>query len=555
MKKLKYLLFIVSLMFVSISLVKANEISNIDVKIVLDSNGNGNVTEVWSVSATSGTEVYKVINNLGHSEVTNFVAYMDDEELIYEKHWDVDASFNKKAHKNGINETDDGVELCIGITEYGTHKYVFKYEVSNMIYNVDDAQVLYWRVIDNDSVKPKSFSAVVKGPSEYSNELPVWGYGYLGGYAYVYDGQIEMSKEKLKSDEYAVLLVQYPLGTFDTNNSWYKFSTFDDVLHLASTGSFKMSLLDKIIVIAAVIFGAFIFGLVMVAIYAASKDNTYLFNKINMRDVNNFRDIPCDKDILSAYLLSKVYSLYKKKEDLFGAVLLKWVLDGTVTIKEEESKSLLSSKTTVSIDMTKEYNDDTLIGKLYQMMKKASVDGILESKELSKWATDNYSKLYKWFDDVEKYARNNYIEKGMIEKVTGGKFIHYSQFKITDKLEEQATYLAGLKKFLKYFSEIDKKQPIEVTMWEQYLIYAQVFGIAKQVAKTFKDLYPEIVKDMEITGVDYASIVRLNDITTRTVSAASSAKTRAESYSSGGGGGSFGGGGGGSFGGGGGGIR
>ena len=87
-------------------------------------------------------------------------------------------------------------------------------------------------------------------------------------------------------------------------------------------------------------------------------------------------------------------------------------------------------------------------------------------------------------------------------------------------------------------------------MWEQYLIYAQIFGMAKQVAKTFKDLYPEVVKDMELTGVDYVSIVRLNDLTTRTVSAASTAKTRAESYSSGGGGGSFGGGGGGSFGGG-----
>ena len=552
MKKIKYLLFSFFIVIFGMTGVKADKTYSIDVTMEIDAKGNAKVVEKWDFRADDGTEIYKPIGELGHSEITNFEAYMDDTLFTYEKHWDIDASFSKKAYKNGINETDDGIELCIGKSEYGRHIYTFSYEVSNVIYNVEDAQVLYWKFI-NDNMKnaPEKFSVIVKGPSAYSDDLPVWGYGYLNGYAYVYDGQIEMVKESnFKSSEYAVLLVQYPLGTFDTNNSWYKFSTFDDVLHLATTGSFKMTLLDKIIVIAAVIFGAFIFGLVMVAIYAASKDNTYLFNKINMRDVNNFRDIPCDKDILSAYLLSKVYSLYKKKEDLFGAVLLKWVLDGTVTIKEEEKESLLGSKTTTSIDMTKEYNDDTPIGALYQMMKKASVDGILESKELSKWATNNYSKLYKWFDDVEKYARDKYIEKGMIEKVTGGKLVHYSQFKITDKLEEEATYLAGLKKFLKYFSEIDKKQPIEVTMWEQYLIYAQIFGMAKQVAKTFKDLYPEVVKDMELTGVDYVSIVRLNDLTTRTVSAASTAKTRAESYSSGGGGGSFGGGGGGSFGGG-----
>ncbi len=552
MKNLKYLLFTFFIVIFGMTGVKADKTYSIDVIMKIDELGNAKIVEQWDFRADSGTEIYKPIGELGHSEITNFEAYMDDTKFEYKKNWDIDASFEKKAYKNGINETDDGIELCIGKSEYGRHIYTFSYEVSNVIYNVEDAQILYWKFI-NDNMKdaPEKFSVIVEGPSDYSDDLPVWGYGYLDGYAYVYDGHIEMIKEaNFKSSEYAVLLVKYPLGTFNTDNTWYKFSTFDDVLHLASTGTFKMTLLDKVIVAVSVIFGGLMFILIMVAVYAASKDNTYQFNKINMHDINNFRDIPCNKNILNAYFLAKVYSLYKKKEDLFGAVLLKWVLDGTVTIREEESKSLFSSKTTTSIDMTKEYSDDTPIGDLYKMMKKASVDGILESKELSKWATNNYSKLYKWFDDVEKYARNKYTEKNLIETTTGGKLIHYHQFKISEKLEEEAIHLAGLKKYLKYFSEIDKKQPIEVKLWEQYLIYAQIFGMAKQVARTFKDLYPEVVKDMEITGIDYVNIVRLNDLTTRTVSAASAAKTRAESYSSGGGGGSFGGGGGGSFGGG-----
>ena len=552
MKRLRYLLFTFLIVMLGMTGVKADKTYSIDVIMEIDEKGNAKIEEKWDFRADDGTEIYKPIGELGHSKITNFTASMDDTLFTYEKHWDIDASFSKKAYKNGINETDDGIELCIGKSEYGRHIYTFSYEVSNVIYNVEDAQVLYWKFI-NDNMKnaPEKFSVIVKGPSAYSDNLPVWGYGYLNGYAYVYDGQIEMVKESgFKSSEYAVLLVQYPLGTFDTNNSWYKFKTFDDVYTLASTGSFKMTFIEKLATFGAVLFTVAIVIFSAFAISIANKDNSYIHKKINMRDINNFRDIPCNKDILNAYLLSKVYGLYKKKEDLFGAVLLKWVLDGTVTIKEEESKSLLGSKTTVSIDMTKEYNDDTPIGKLYQMMKKASVDGILESKELSKWATNNYSKLYKWFDDTEKFVRDRYVEKELITKEKHGNLMAYTTYNISEKLEEQATYLAGLKKFLKYFSEIDKKQPIEVTMWEQYLIYAQVFGIAKQVAKTFKDLYPEIVKDMEITGVDYASIVRLNDITTRTVSAASSAKTRAESYSSGGGGGSFGGGGGGSFGGG-----
>ena len=82
---------------------------------------------------------------------------------------------------------------------------------------------------------------------------------------------------------------------------------------------------------------------------------------------------------------------------------------------------------------------------------------------------------------------------------------------------------------------------------------AQIFGIADEVAEQFKKLYPEIIADMDSIGYDYGDIIFINTITRDGIRSASTAKSRAESYSSGGGGFSSGGGGGGSFGGGGGG--
>ena len=554
MKKLRYLFFTFLIVMIGMTGVKADKAYNIDVTMKIDSNGNAHIEEKWDFRADDGTEIYKPIGELGNSKITNFKASMDGTEFTYESNWDIDASLSKKAYKNGINKTDDGIELCVGKTSYGRHVYTLSYDVSNVIYNVEDAQVLYWKFI-NDNMKnpPEKFTVKVYGPELFSNDLPVWGYGYTDGYAYVYDGVIEMESSEnrnFKSSEYAVLLVKFNSGTFNTDNSWHKFSTWDDVYTLASTGSFKMTFWQKVAAIGSALFSIAIAALVIFAVARESKNNSYIKNKINMKEVNNFRDIPCNKDILNAYLIAKIYSLSKKKEDLFGAALLKWVLDGTVMIKEEEKQTLLKTKKVTSIDMTKDINDDTPLGDLYKMLKEASVDGILESDELSKWATNNYSKLYKWFDDVEKFVRDRYVEKGLITKEKHGNFMAYTTYTITDKLEEQATYLAGLKKFLKYFSEIDKKQPIEVGMWEYYLMYAQIFGMAKEVAKQFKNLYPEVINDMEKTGLDYGDIVLMDNLSTRTVSAASSAKTKAESYSSGGGGGSFGGGGGGSFGGG-----
>ena len=88
--------------------------------------------------------------------------------------------------------------------------------------------------------------------------------------------------------------------------------------------------------------------------------------------------------------------------------------------------------------------------------------------------------------------------------------------------------------------------PIEVNLWQDYLIFAQLFGMANQVAKEFKSLYPDVITDDV-----YSDIMFMNAIYTTGISSANSARSAAESYSSGGGGFSSGGGGGGSFGGGG----
>ena len=113
--------------------------------------------------------------------------------------------------------------------------------------------------------------------------------------------------------------------------------------------------------------------------------------------------------------------------------------------------------------------------------------------------------------------------------------------------------MKGLKQYLKEFSRIQEKEPIEVKLWNEYLMYAQIFGMSKEVMEQFKKLYPEVLSDMENYNYNYNTFLFVNSLSTTGVNAASAARSAAESYSSGGGGFSSGGGGGGSFGGGGGG--
>ena len=54
---------------------------------------------------------------------------------------------------------------------------------------------------------------------------------------------------------------------------------------------------------------------------------------------------------------------------------------------------------------------------------------------------------------------------------------------------------AALERYLKDFGRLDEKPPDAIVLWEQFLIYAVVFGIADQVAKAMTVKVPEVVND------------------------------------------------------------
>lgn len=558
MKRIKYLFFSLLLLFSMVGFAKANTIYSIDITAVLDEYGNAKITEVWDMSVDKGTEVYKPMGSLGNSEISNFHVSENGKRYNYQTNWNTSGTLDTKRNKNGINYTSSGIELCWGMGSYGRHTYTLTYDVSDIIYNVDDAQVLYWKFV-NDSMNPapKTFTVTVKGPNYYEDTLDVWGYGYKG-YAYVDNGVISMSSVENRyftSDEYAVLLVKYPLETFKTDNYISDYHTFNDFYEKAEEGTFdydygnKLSVSSVISVILTIVFSFLPYIIVLFVIVKTQKRTKYIKTNIDNKNINNFRDIPCNKDLFKAYFLSNVYKLNRKKEDLLGAVLLKWLKVGKIKIVKQKKKKLLGEKEVIAIDLGNCTFDTTYEQSLYDMMVVASKDRILEENELKKWCSSNYSKFFKWFDKVEHSIRDEYVNSGHIIVTERGKLFKTKEYILDQYLYEEAVKLAGLKKYLKEFSLIKKKEPIEVMLWEEYLIFAQVFGIAKEVAKQFKTLYPELIENNNY-GFDYVNIMWIDSISSHSISSASSARSAAQNYSSGGGGFSSGGGGGGSFGGG-----
>ncbi|MDD4705617.1 MAG: DUF2207 domain-containing protein [Bacilli bacterium] len=550
MKKIFLIMFLI---FSFVINVEADSINNIKMDIYLDQEGNANVTEIWDVNINNGTEGYKPYYNLGNSEIKNFTVN-DEKNNLYKfiPNWYVKGSFSDKSYKNGFNYIEDGIELCWGISEYGNRIYTLKYQITNLVVDLTDSQIIYWTLIPYDlSLAPNEVNIVIRSNIKFSDDIAVWGYGNYGGTTYVYNGNIEMNSDgNLSSNEYMTILIKLPQGMFNTNNKVDNdFSYYFDMAEKGST-KYEKDEFSFLEVLGSYIIIVIVF-IVIFKVFNSIRNNTRKNFKKRIskgkftKDLSYYRDIPCNKNIYYAFFMADSYKLNKKEADFFGSVLLSWIKKGYISIEKREEKTIFKTREETYIKLNEHaLTNHDLESRIYNYMYSASEDGVLESKEFEKYCQKNYDNILDWFNLVREEQKEFCLKNNLLIKEKK----LFTTYLETNEIYEEAKKLAGLKKFLEDFASMEDKSVLEVHLWEYYLQYAQIFGIAKKIASEFKKLYPELIKEM-----DYSDIIFINTFSYDALHSASTAYNKAHSYSSGGGGFSSGGGGGGSFGGGGGG--
>ena len=562
MRKRNLLLFIILMLFPVLVFAK-NDIYSKNADIYINKDGSANVTETWDVKGQDGTEWYIPLTNLGQSEILNYTVTMDGKDLKF-KSWNIDESISQKAGYYGINYVNNGMELCFGKTDFNRHTFVIKYTITNFVFTTSDADVISWRIFEyqNNLTNWENFTVNIKSFYSFPDTLDVWGYGYKG-YAYVKDGMIQMSNEGDMGTNYVVLQAKFPKGTFENLVTYSQFETFDDVKDMNDEGKFEydydldneysnLSTLGKIwYIIKNIISTVFPFALfVWIAVMCTKPEFGYKDNKkIDKNNTPMFRDIPCNKDIYYANTLIYLNKFGYKEGNIIGAIILKWIKEDKVRYikrndgtRKEESVLDLTSKPEFTEKVEQE---------LFDIMYKASEDGYLESKELEKYCRNHYSKFFSIFTRQVNEKINSLEAEGKIYKKINKKDTKAKKI-MDESIYEDSQRLFGLKLFFNEFAKMNTKETLEVKIWDEYLMFAYLFGMADKVSKQLKNLYPEYIEqELERNNLDLNTLVLINSMTTRSVNAASAARSAAQSYSSGGGGFSSGGGGGGSFGGGG----
>lgn len=501
------------------------EIRNVDIKVLLHEDGSADFTEMWDVTVASGTEWYLVRNYLGDIKISNLkVSDETGREFITESgNWDVDRSIDQKAGRCGLHRTSDGYEICWGVGSFGPHVFTVSYSMSNCVKSLNDYDMLYMQLLSPGlSSDPQNVDVAIStdaGTLNLENTL-FWGFGYEGTSEMDENGTVHLnSNGRIKS---VIALLRFDKGIFNSPSVQDRDfqEAYDIAMKGADFGKDKSSrfadFLAKIIPILLI---------VLVAGRAAGNKKRILGMK--PKDVPWSREVPLDGDLeASNYVLSRLGDS-KKLNTYASAVILRMIYDGCIIVnKKDEGK----------VDLM--FNDskaESLTGtaaSLYKMMKTAAgSDEILQDKEFSRWARKNYQRVNNWIERITTNGKSSLSSHNYI-----------NGYKFTPEGQAQARGLVGFRKFLSDFTLMNERGSRDVGLWQDYLVFASLFGIADKVAKELKDIDPKFFEQANSYDYDTMShIIARNAVLSNAIT---NAQVKATSGSSGHGGtSSFGGGG------------
>jgi len=531
---------------------------NLEIEVSLKDNGDADIVEMRTMTIDNdGTECYIVIGNLAGSNITDF--RVTDElgaEYINEGKWNVNRTRIEKTQRCGIVTKSDGYELCWGLGMPGERTYIVRYTVTDLVRDYGETDGFnYMFVTRNMKPSPQEASVTIKAP-HLANGLPkdsvrVWSFGFYGENE-IADGEV-VSYTTEPMTEKSAMIVMLELDKGILHPTMQEKETFEEVKERAFEGSdykepaWYQKLWNFITEEPGVFFGLLLGGLLgLWAIWSGIRVSRE--RKKLLKTIDWYRDIPINGDLVHARGLFDAFYLGGgiTDEDMISAMVLRLIRTGTLTIEDRivmptGLRRIMGAEGKVQpCIIIKEFNERNRlinaapIRKLYDMFRMASgEDLVLQPRELKKW-------MGRHEDEVMAFV------KLLKESVS----LKQAKAEIEDTKK-----VFGLKKYLQDFTLANERHVSEVSLWNDYLVYATLFGIADQVMADMKQINPEYLQMNQISrNLTDRRVVPM--LLATTSSTATSIKQSVESRNSGGGGrSSFGGGGGFHGGGSGGGVR
>ena len=480
----------------------AHEVNDVDIRVVINDLGHARVVEVRQCQmGNSGTEGYIKQYNL-HGMRVGEIAVSDETGVQYEvdKHWNLDRSRGEKTNHCGINKVDKGVELCWGIGASGPRIYNIHYTLGGLVNSLDDYDGFNFRFYEPAS---GAFAQHVRVTIEREKgvftpeDTRIWAFRYHGQINLI-DGKIVAETEEPFQDESEgiVIMAQFNKGLFHpvaTRKGTFleKFKkpafkgsdyTLTDEENNSKT-SFKgggftnpddTSIWQDLWEVISTLLQLFNTG----STVKRAHQNQRLFGNKEGEMREWSRDIPLNGDLYrTSQVLHAVKSSDVKNKDQIAAVVMRMTHLGLISLRPHvNNKGENIGEFLVTPPMGQANSMDPqakLIGLIHQQMwNAAGQDHVLQPKEMN------------------TYMREYPVEhRAVVRRIT--ELLSATGRSRGNLQPDEVRQVYGLKKFLQEFTLLEERHVLEVGLWKEYMVFATLYGIAKQVFADLKQIWPD----------------------------------------------------------------
>lgn len=475
----------------------ANQVERLATDVALERDGSAHVTQVFAAQTDEGTEFYMDRLTSGGLTYANF-AVADENgpyALTADDRWDVDASFTEKAGRCGLVNIDGGVELCWGITDYGAHTYTVSYDIGGLAGGYSDADGLLYRFIDPDqSVFPTNADLIIRmadGTPLTQDNCGIWAFGFEGQIQFENGIIHAWTDSPLEGGQYLTAMVQLQSGLLQPQR--VEEGSFQTVKDADFQGSdytegadeplTAMDIVWMVVSLAAICGG--IFG-----IFALLRARKRAKAKKQLAKIDYFRDAPNGGDLNVSYALGLGLKSCTD-ESYLAARVLRLVTLGSLEPELEPGK-----KNRASMRFVREpHNGDPFDEALYTFLQAAAgADGVLRDSELEDFCYDDrHAKTLS--DMLESSGHQGELTLSRTGCLKGNKCRRAKD--LTPRGQQQRNELLGLKRYLLDFSLLAERDVKETFLWQEYMVYAALLGVAKQVMEQLRQLYPGQLAQVE----------------------------------------------------------
>lgn len=469
-------------------------LNRLDIAVQILDNGDAQVTEVRDMHINdNGTELYIPIANLNGRTISNLgvTDNLSDTPYTFTADWDVDWSRSRKANRCGIVNKRDGYELCWGLGESGDKTYTTGYRIHNLVQRYDTCDGFLWMFV-NPGIRPlpqevslriRAFRKDSLGrtlPVISSANTRIWAFGCDGAIGFDSLGITMQSNAAFGESSRLIMLCQFEKGLFQPTQEGP--TSWETLKEGAMEGSDygKEDWADRLIGIILMV-GMAIMILLPVAVFIYRLVRRRLDAHAIKKEATYWRDPVFKGSLMQTNAGYNYLHLFASDHDnLLSSFILKMLYRGDLKIvkitdpKGKTSEAIAVNATEPESDGDPDFDIYLRTWKIFR--DAAGSDLILQNKELSQFMSRkaNLNRMLSYKKAISKYDDRNHA---WVKE-------HW----------QDMVRLQGYTNFLKDFTLVDEREIQEVALWKDYLIYATLFGMGKEVLKKMKQINPEYLE-------------------------------------------------------------